>query len=404
MKSTYNRLKTGIALASMLVLIACQDQPEPRETAHYDVIDSLVDSIMQQEHIPGFSIGIVVDSTLRWSKSYGESNVQAKKPMDVNSIMSIGSISKTFTSVAVMQLWEKGQLALDADINSYLDFAIRNPNHPEQPITIFQLLTHTASILDGKAYAESYSCGDPTLSLHDWIYATLHPEGQYFSAGENFAAWSPGTERRYSNIAFGLLGLIVETVSGQPFNQYCRTAIFEPLGMRHTGWYLSEVDTSNYIRPYGYVTSDNREGYRSIQQLFPAEKDFAAGTLLESCLYSFPNYPDGLVRTSVTELSYFMSAIMNGGSLHGKRILSKATIDKMLTPQLAGNNSQGLCFYAETINDSLTLWGHNGLDPGVRTTMHFHPLQKYGVITFQNNPTDGVNTVLKALYPLLENN
>ena len=314
--------------------------------------------------------------------------------------MNIGSISKTITAVAIMQLWEKELISLDSDINNYLDFEVRNPHHPDDPITVFQLLTHTSSIQDGESYSHYYDCGDPVMSLEDWIYSNLSKEGELYSGGSNYGKWAPKEKSAYSNLTFGLLGLIVEKVSDKPFNQYTREQIFKPLGMNNTGWHLNEIDPTNHIRPYGFITERNRNGYLKRKKLFPTEDSFEVGTLVEGCLYSFPNYPDGLVRTSVKELSLFMSAIMNEGELNGNRILQSETVKKMLSSQLSKEGSQGLSFYTETVNDSLKLWGHNGIDPGVRTTMYFNPENRTGVITFQNNATDGAISILKELYQI----
>lgn len=92
--------------------------------------------------------------------------------------MNIGSISKTITAVAIMQLWEKELIRLDSDINNYLDFEVSNPHHPDDSITVFQLLTHTSSIQDGESYSHSYDCGDSPISLEDWIYSNLNKEGR----------------------------------------------------------------------------------------------------------------------------------------------------------------------------------------------------------------------------------
>jgi CubicO group peptidase (beta-lactamase class C family) len=364
----------------------------------YDSIDLAIEKFMAERHIPGFATCVVKDSTISWSGTYGKADVEADIPMSLDRIMNIGSISKTFTATAILQLWEKGRLDLDANVNQYLDFSIRNPSYPDTPITIFQLLTHTSSIQDGTAYGESYACGDPSVSLYDWIDHYFTPDGNYYKADENFADWSPGSKRRYSNVGFGLLGLIVEEVAGQPFNEYCQANIFAPLGMKNTGWMLGEVDTANYISLYGFLTEQNREGYMSYHDLFPGEKEFAAGTLVQCCLYSFPNYPDGLVRTSVRELSYFMTAIMNGGMLHGQRILNEETVEEMLTLQLEDNDSQGLCWDKEMLNDETALWGHNGGDPGVATNMYFNREQKIGFITFQNSITGGAFEIIRKLY------
>jgi CubicO group peptidase (beta-lactamase class C family) len=373
----------------------------PQTTSKYDSIDISVRNFMAEKKIPGFAACIVQDSAIVWSKSYGLADIEHDMPMSLDAIMNIGSISKTFTAAAAMQLWEKGLLDLDVDINEYLDFEIRNPKYPDQPITIFQILTHTSSIQDGSAYHHSYTCGDPTISLYDWIYANLTPDGTYYDEGSNFCNWPPGGKERYSNVAFGLLGLIVEKVAKQPFNEYCQENIFKPLGMKNTGWFLREIDTNKHIKPYAYVTSENRNDVLENKRLYPEESEFKVGSFVENCLYSFPNYPDGLVRTSVRELSYYLTAMMHGGELNGKKILNKGTVAKMLSPQIEGNSSQGLCWHTAKIESPTgysKLWGHTGGDPGITAYLFFNPNDKTGVISFQNNATGGTFEIIKELY------
>jgi CubicO group peptidase (beta-lactamase class C family) len=366
-----------------------------------DSIDISIREFMSKEKVPGFAACIVKDSSIIWSESYGQADIKNNKPMSLDGIMNIGSISKTFTATAAMQLWEKGLLDLDADINQYLGFEVRNPKYPDKPITIFQILTHTSSIRDGKAYPPSYSCGDPVISLSDWIYNYFFPEGKYYFEGSNFSDWAPGDKAKYSNVAFGLLGLIVERIAEKPFNEYCKENIFKPLGMKYTGWFLSEINTTMHIKPYAYITEENRKEILEDKRFYPGEIEFKVGSFVENCLYSFPNYPDGLVRTSVRELSLYLTMMMNGGELNGRRILNKETVDMMLSPQLNGNNSQGLCwhtFEVKSPSDKFTLWGHTGGDPGITTYLFFQPEEKIGVITFQNKESGGTNKIVRELY------
>jgi hypothetical protein len=83
--------------------------------------------------------------------------------------------------------------------------------------------------------------------------------------------------------------------------------------MIHTGWFLSEIATSKPVKSYAYVTEPNRNGILKSKTLYPKEPEFKVGSFVENCLYSFPNYPDGLVRTGVKELSIYLSTMMNGG-------------------------------------------------------------------------------------------
>jgi CubicO group peptidase (beta-lactamase class C family) len=383
-----------------LLLLTCYAL-QLKSQSVYDSIDVSVKKFMEDMKVPGFATAIVKDGRIAWSKGYGQADIANNKAMSIDGIMNIGSVSKTFTTAAAMQLWEKGLIDLNADVSTYLDLKVRNPKYPDTPITVFQILTHTSSIIDSKAYGDSYACGDPTLSLEDWIRGVLTDGGKFYNNGNSFGNWLPGSKRQYSNVAFGLLGLIVEKVAKQPFNSYCREHIFQPLGMKHTGWMLSEVDTNNYIRPYAYVTEENRKDYLPYTRMFPNESAFKAGGLVPVCLYSFPNYPDGLVRTSVRELSYYLAAMLNGGELHGKRILKKETIDKMLSIQLKFDHTQGLTWRTsefETPTGKVKLWGHSGLDPGIQTFLFFNPANKTGVITFQNNPADGIPGIVGKVY------
>lgn len=364
-------------------------------------LDSSIVRFIAERNIPGFAACKVENDRIIWSKSFGQANIKKGIPMSIDGIMNIGSISKTFTATAIMQLWEKGKINLEADVNDHLDFSVRNPKFPDKFITVFQLLTHTSSILDGEAYQHSYSCGDPTISLHDWIYDNLNEKGKLFSNGSSFHNFAPGEKERYSNVAFGLLGLIVEKVSKQPFNTYCRDFIFRPLGMNKTGWLLSEVDTINHITPYAFVMKENINDLLNDQRLFAPQSEFKADSFVPHCLYSFPNYPDGLVRTSVRELSYFLRAMMNGGKLNGVKILNENTVSKMLTLQIEGNNHRGLCWekFEYTLADhAISLWGHTGGDPGITTYLLFNPIDKTGVITFQNNATGGTEDIVKRIY------
>ena len=153
--------------------------------------------------------------------------------MTTESILNIGSVSKLVTSTAALLLWEKGKIDLDGDVSQYLPFSVEHPSGGG-PITVRQLLTHTSGLQDGEYYDDSYACGDPVVSLEKWLRGYLVEGGPYYDEG-NFLEQAPGTTFEYSNVGYGLLGLIVQQVSGQNFTTFTRENIFEPLGMGSTG-------------------------------------------------------------------------------------------------------------------------------------------------------------------------
>lgn len=374
MKKSATLQKIAISLLAIATLFGAT----ARSQESIEEVENYILNYISENRVPGVACCIVKDNSMVWSGAYGYASIEKDIPMTIDEIMNIASISKTFTATAVMQLWEKGLLQLDSDINKYLPYPVRNPHHPEIPITLFHLLTHTSSIVDGAVYDASYSDGDPVISLENWINGYLVPGGAFYNKRQNFNKAVPGSIHEYSNVGYGLLGHLVEQVSGMPFNEYCKEHIQKPLGMEHSGWYISEIDRSHHITPYKFHKHQNQ----------PLE------------LYSFPNYPDGLLRTSVRELSCFLLAIMNGGEFNNQQILKKSTLDMMLQPAVETDDSQGLCWHRIPFE---SLWGHSGGDPGVATYMFFNPQTKTGIIAFQNNHNGDLFSIVRKLYAVTDN-
>ena len=195
-----------------------------------------------------------------------------------------------------MQQVERGGLKLDSDINDYLGFPVRNPGFPNIPITIRHLLVHRSSITDGSAYSDSYACGDPAVALGVWVKEYLKPSGKYFNANENFLDWAPGTldpptpPRAYSNVAFGLLGHLVELVSGKEFTTYCQEEIFDVLGMKNTRWKIGDV--TQHALPHTYLDEGMKlqKGQRLSDYLVAEsveDSDIVQGAVIPHCLTVF---------------------------------------------------------------------------------------------------------------------
>lgn len=346
---------------------------------------------------PGLAIRVVKNDKEFWSYNYGYSDLKEKISMSPDYFMNIASISKTITTTAILQLWERGELDLNDEVNKYLDFKVVNPNHPEVSITIKQLLTHTSSIRASEEYRKSYSCGKPAVSLSDWIRNYFDPNGKFYNEESNFHPWKPGENYKYSNIAFGLLGLIVEEVSQEPFSTYCKTNIMEPLKMENSSWLMDDIDPNKRIKQY-IKNSDENRNRASLSKL----KKIQTGDYVELCNYSFYNYPDGLFKTSVNELSHFMIAMMNQGKYGNSQILKPATVEEMLSLQVKDYDIQGLGW--KKINyESFYFWGHSGRDPGVRTHMYFNPETRIGIIMFQNNDEGSTINLVENIYALMLN-
>jgi CubicO group peptidase (beta-lactamase class C family) len=293
----------------------------------------------------------------------------------------IASISKVFTGISIMQLYENGLIGLDDDINNYLPFNIEIPNYETYPITFRMLLTHTSSIKDGDAMDNYYNYnGDPTISLADCIERYFSPSGVDYSSTDNFLNNQPGTVYEYSNMATALEGYLVERISGIPFNQYCNQNIFSPLCMNNTHWYLSEYPSLNMLaNPHDYYSSQ----YEPIDH------------------YGFADYPDGMLHTNVKDLANIMITILQGGIFHNDTLLSSSTLNDMFTSQIPTiDPTQGLQFYQETFNvssGSISLWGHSGGEYGISTEMYFDQSNNMGIAVLGNGE-NGTSQIFEKLY------
>ena len=387
-------------IAGSGLIFSCKRLPQLNE------LEDFINDKMKTIPIPGLSACTVKKNRLIWSKGYGWANIKKKIPMSPDSVMNIGSVSKTFTATAIMQLWERGEFQLDDDINNYLPFEVKNPLFPNDAITFRQLLTHRSSIKDGSAYGESYACGDPIIPLGTWLKEYFTPGGAYYNKEENFHIWKPGERgpipsrtRSYTNVGFGLLGYLVETISETSFGDYTRTNIFEPLGMKETSWYLADLDTSKHAVPYTYV-SDGKPRGRVLQEGGMTGGIVEKERFLPNCLYSFPNIPDGLVRTSVHQLARFLMAYINNGSYKDRQILQEDTVRLMLSDDHFG---RGLCWSTGKLSNGDLAWGHSGGDPGINTIMQFRPSDGVGVIVFANTGGARLNDIKERIFQEVAN-
>ncbi|OOG59435.1 serine hydrolase domain-containing protein [Rhodanobacter sp. C03] len=183
-------------------------------------LDGLFPYGLKKNNLAGAVVVVVKDGQILLAKGYGYADVAAKKPVDpAITLFRPGSISKTFTWTAVMQLVEQHKLDLDQDVNKYLDFTI--PPRDGKPITLRDLMTHTPGL---EETAKNLFAADPASLmsneawLKEWIPARIYP---------------PGEVAAYSNYGAALAGYIVQRVSGQPFDSYIEQHILQPLGMRH---------------------------------------------------------------------------------------------------------------------------------------------------------------------------
>lgn len=324
-------------------------------------LDQYVLARMQTARIPGLAAVAVKGEQTVFAGAWGEADVTTHRPVTPDTLFMLASVSKTVTSVALMQLWELGKFQLDDSIDAVLGFAARNPKFPDTAITYRMLLSHTSSIEDGVHSFDYYVMDmDSPISLQMLYEGYLKPGGAYYDATNWNATSAPGTHYSYSNLGLSLAGLLVEKLAGTSLQEQCRQHIFAPLGMNESSFLLKDLDKSHIAMPYSVDTSGNykAEGY-----------------------YCYPDYPDGGLRTSASQLARFLVAFSQFGAAGGVRILAKATVEEMRKKQPA--SEEGLQWEFETIGGHQVI-GHGGADVGVSTMMGFDPATGAGFVVLTN--------------------
>jgi CubicO group peptidase (beta-lactamase class C family) len=322
-------------------------------------LDGVMRAQMKEHDVAGATVAVVRAGEVLLARGYGHADVAERTPVDpARTLFRIGSVTKLFTWTAVMQLVESGELDLDADIGTYLDFEI--PATWEQPITLRHVMTHTPGFEeDGRDLFTE----DP---------AEIVPMGEWLATHVPGRVRPPGAFSSYSNFATAMAGYVVERVSGIPYDEYVERHILEPLGMAHS-------TTRQPLPPH--LAGDMSEGYAWEDARF-VPKPFE---IIEGAA------PAGSLSASATDMARFMLAHLNDGELGGARILSAKTAALMHGRAFGHDdrlNAFALGFY-EKSRPGLRVIGHGGDTNWFHTDLALIPSEDLGVFVSYNTASGG---------------
>ncbi|MFX0151047.1 MAG: serine hydrolase domain-containing protein [Candidatus Hodarchaeota archaeon] len=312
---------------------------------------------MEDAKIPSSAVSVIHNNKSVYMKGFGEQS-------DVDISYSLASISKTFVATAVLQLYDKGLINLDDSINDYLPYIVRHPDYPNQNITFKQLLSHTSGLVGAHATLGSLLL-NKSLSFPDILYDVLNENGSYYST--DFFVTAPGTTYIYTNLGFDLLAYLVQLISNQSYEEYLNEYIFGPLSMTH-----SFVNVSNY--PHDLIA-------------IPYDFDESSGSYTTYDIQTKLSIGGGGVFSSVSDLTPYLIAHMNNGSVNGVSILNESTIQSMHDGHSdMGRHGFGWFYSLKMVSDPLIrTTGHDGRSEGARTYLFYSPAPRIGVIYLTNN-------------------
>lgn len=346
-------ISLAILLALMLTAPGSSDIASATFTAGDELeafVDPIIDEQMAEYSIPGVAIAIVQDGEIVLSKGYGVIENGSDDPVDPEvTIFDVGSVSKLFTSTAVMQHVETGTLDLDTDLNSYMS-DVQIPATYDEPITLRHVLTHTPGF-DERMFLGMIAPGPDEIqpldeNLNEHMPPRIRP---------------PGEINQYSNTGMALAGHVVEEVSGETFSEYIENHIFAPLGMERS--------------TYGYpaeLVPDMATGHEA-----------TPGPATPMEIWHLNDRPAGGLRTTVTDIARFMIAHLDEGG----EILSPETVELMHQTQFRasdGISGSAIGFIEHQAGDRRGIH-HGGQWIGFSSLLYLLPEENAGIFVAANH-------------------
>jgi len=392
-----------LMVVTTLSIISCNTSKKTTKISATFYTDSLtiaLNNFTKKSLIPGFSVSIVNDKEVLYSKGFGLADIKDNTAFTPLTINWVASISKTFVALSIMKLVEENKLKLDDPINSILPYKINNPYYPNVPITVRHLLTHTSTIIDDAFIP--YYIGEADICIindskkYDSLPAYLQPNLEYYRMGKKIsldenirkytqpkAKWytdstflqkEPGKYFQYSNLGASIAARIVEIKSNMTFIDFTKKYIFEPLMMNNTGWNFEDLNPNLVTKIYAQNDEQKPTG------------------VVEHPQYYMTNYPVSGLKTNAIDLSSYLIEMIKGFEGKGK-LLNSNSYQNLFQSQINCEelNKSDSSIFNDKFNIA-TLWSvsasgiilHFGGNNGVYAFLYFNPMTKKGALAYCN--------------------
>jgi CubicO group peptidase (beta-lactamase class C family) len=326
--------------------------------------------VLAETGVPGAGLALVRQNGVEWAGGVGYADREQQSPATADTAFRVGSISKTFVAMGLVQLAEDGFLNLDAPVQEVApDIEIDNPWEETHPVLVIHLLQHTAGF-DDMHFNEMYVRGnEPERSLEDVL--RLNPRSRR-------VRWPPGTRMAYSNPGYGVAGLILEKTAAMPFEDYLRQEIFEPLGMTASGFRLTADEEARLAQ--GYATAEGPPvGFKRIY-LRPA----------------------GNMISSAHDMAQFVQMLLGWGELGDAFVIDPEYLGNMESPRTTLAAAAGLRNgYGSGIFTKLDLpykmLGHDGGIDGFVSSYAYSPSRDIGYVVLLNSTGPRAGEAMRRL-------
>jgi len=318
---------------------------------------------LAEKQLPAISVALVDDQQIVWAQGFGLADPDKKTSATAGTIYRVGSVSKLFTDIGVMQLVERGELNLDAPITEYLvDFHPHNPFG--KPITLRELMSHRSGLVREPAVGHYFDPNEPSLA------ATVD------SLKPTTLVYAPGTHTKYSNAGITVVGCVLERRKEQPYAKYLKIAVLESMGLHDSAFEPEPGPVENLAKAYMWTYD---------------------GRTFEAPTFQLGIGPAGCLYTSVLDLGRFLSMLFAHGRGPNGVVLKPETLEEMWRPQFAKPGEKtgfGIGFRVSEFAGH-RLVGHGGAIYGFATELAALPDDKLGVVAVTTK--DSANAVVNHI-------
>jgi len=321
------------------------------QDAVYSEFHSYIENYMEDQRIPGAAISIVENDRIIYSESFGNTGGDELE-VTQDTPFSLGSISKSFTALAVLKLVEKGLIELDDPIKKYLPSFTLKDEEASNEITIKQLLIQTSGIstYDGLAISDLGSDDRNAIQTNIKLLS------------DTKLTETPGTLHQYSNANYSILASLIEAVSGKSYADFMDEQVFKPLGMNHTA---ADIERA-YERGY-------QPGYQSWFG-FPVKSNVP---------YDNGGAPYGYITASSNDMVHYLMALIERNE---EKLVKKELLDQSFSPHVQTGETRYYGFgwrITDPGSDKEMIW-HSGSTPDSRTDIFFYPKDNWGGVILTN--------------------
>jgi len=351
-----------LVIAAVLVIQACGGPREPEASrdeppASVEEFRAAAARVLQETGIPGAGLALVRAGGVEWAGGVGLADRDARTPVTAETHFRVGSISKTFVAMALVQQYEDGEMDIESPVSDLApDVAIDNPWNASSPVTVLQVLQHTAGF-DDMHFTEMYNLHDPPdMPLLEVLRK---------NPASRRVRWRPGTRMSYSNPGYAVAAHVLEKVTGRAYEDVIEERIFQPLGMRTSSFVLEEAGLPLLARGYDAPTGP---------------------PVPHSQIYL---RPAGNLHTSPAELATFVQMLLNWGETADTLVIDPEYLSNMERPRTSLSARAGLIYgygtgIASRSLEGFPVLGHGGGIDGFSSAYGYSAARDVGWVVLLN--------------------